>query len=71
MSYLSSFMAAGLPMQRCVELGTLLATLCLEAVGPQGWSLDATTADDAVRRLAAAHGRDAVADIEPLLRRAG
>jgi adenosine kinase len=60
--------AAGLPMQRCVQLGTLLATLCLEAVGPQGWTLDGASADDAVRRLAAAHGQDATTDLEPLIR---
>lgn len=62
--------AAGQPMRRCVELGTLLATLCLEAVGPQGWSLDGDAADDAVRRLAAAHGEGAATDLAPLIRRA-
>lgn len=63
--------AEGLPMRRCAELGTLLATLCLETVGPQGWDLAGADVDDAVGRLAAAHGRQAAADLEPLLRRAG
>lgn len=60
--------AEGLPMLRCVQLGTLLATLCLESVGPQGWSLDGGAVEAAVRRLAAAHGDDAAADLAPLLR---
>jgi adenosine kinase len=62
--------AEGQPMQRCVQLGTLLATLCLEAIGPQGWDLGADSIDAAVQRLAAAHGDAAAADLEPLLRRA-
>jgi adenosine kinase len=62
--------AAGLPMRRAVELGTLLATLCLEATGPQGWSLATDAAvPEALDRLAAAHGDDSVTALEPLLTR--
>lgn len=62
--------AAGLPMQRCLQLGSLLATLCLESVGPQGWDIaDETAARAALDRLAEAHGDDAATDLEPLVTR--
>jgi adenosine kinase len=61
---------AGLSLQRCVELGTLLAVLCLEGSGPQGWSLTAPGAREAaVGRLEATHGAAAAAELRPLLTR--
>jgi adenosine kinase len=62
--------AAGHPLLRCLQLGTLLATLCLEAVGPQGWDLATPDeADVALQRLAQAHGEDAASDVKTLLTR--
>ena len=48
--------AGGLDVERAAQLGSLLATLCLESLGPQEYTLDAATAR---ARLAAAYGEDA------------
>jgi adenosine kinase len=53
--------AWGLPLDRAAQVGSLVATLCLESVGPQEWRLDRS---DAVKRLTAAYGADAAAEIE-------
>jgi adenosine kinase len=50
----------GLSMQRCAEVGSLLATLALETVGTQEYQVDA----DALARFRAAFGDDASADLE-------
>jgi adenosine kinase len=50
----------GLSLERGAQLGSLLATLCLESLGPQEYTLDAAAAR---LRLAAAYGEDAAAEI--------
>jgi adenosine kinase len=50
----------GLGLQRCAEVGSLLATLALETVGTQEYQVDA----DALARFRAAFGDEAAADIE-------
>jgi adenosine kinase len=52
--------AYGLPLERSAQLGSLMATLVLETVGTQEYSLDH---DVARVRLADAYGEDAAADI--------
>lgn len=54
----------GLGLERAAQLGSLVAVLVLETVGPQEWQLDTA---DATRRLAAAYGEQAAAEIGPLL----
>ena len=54
----------GLPMDRCAQLGSTVATLALESVGPQEYSLDPRVF---LPRMAKTYGDDAAADIEPLL----
>ncbi|HWA67454.1 MAG TPA: carbohydrate kinase family protein [Mycobacteriales bacterium] len=49
-----------LSFERSAQLGSLLATLCLESVGPQEYTLDAAAARS---RLEAAYGADAAAEI--------
>ena len=56
--------AWGLPVERAAQVGSLVATLCLEAVGPQEWTFDRS---DALDRLAAAYGADAADEIAPHL----
>jgi adenosine kinase len=56
--------AWGLGWERAAQVGTLLATLCLETTGPQEYSIDRA---DALARLGDAFGPDAVAEIEPHL----
>lgn len=51
---------SGLGMQRCAELGALMATLVLETVGTQEYDFDAI---DAARRLADAYGEAAAREI--------
>ena len=51
---------AGLPVQRCAELGALMATLVLETVGTQEYAFDAAAAS---ARLADAYGDDVAAEI--------
>jgi adenosine kinase len=52
--------SAGLDYERAAQLGSLLATSCLESVGPQEYSLDGATGR---ARLAAAYGEDAAAEL--------
>ncbi|MCL9762379.1 PfkB family carbohydrate kinase [Frankia sp. AiPa1] len=49
-----------LPLERAAQLGTLIATLVLETVGPQDYEIDPT---DALKRLAEAYGDAAAAEI--------
>ncbi|MFE2998746.1 carbohydrate kinase family protein [Nocardia sp. NPDC059246] len=56
---------SGLPVERAAQLGSLIATLVLEAAGPQEWSLDI---EDAGVRVADAYGMDVVADLQSVLR---
>jgi adenosine kinase len=56
--------AWGLPLERAAQVGSLLATLCLETTGPQEYSLN--TGKD-VARLAEAYGDEAAAEIGPHL----
>jgi adenosine kinase len=51
---------AGLPIQRCAELGSLMATLVLETVGTQEYLFDTGVA---AARLKEAYGDDAVREI--------
>jgi adenosine kinase len=67
-AFRAGFLAAvaqGFGLERAAQLGALVATLVLEASGPQEWHLDP---DDAVARLADAYGTRAAADLGPLLR---
>lgn len=50
----------GLGLERAAQLGSLLATLCLESVGPQEYALDKTAA---AARLTAAYGEAAADEI--------
>lgn len=52
--------AAGLSLERSAQLASMVATLVLEATGPQEWSWDR---DAAVKRLTDAYGAEAGADI--------
>jgi len=54
----------GLSLERSAQVGSLVATLCLETVGTQEWTLDR---DDALERLTAAYGADAAGEISPHL----
>ena len=56
--------AAGLSLERSAQLAALVATLVLEAPGPQEWSGDR---DDGVARLAEAYGRAAADEINAAL----
>ncbi|HEX3705589.1 MAG TPA: carbohydrate kinase family protein [Mycobacteriales bacterium] len=56
--------AGGSDLERAAQLGSLLATLCLESVGPQEYSLDAETGR---ARLAAAYGEDAAGELAAYL----
>lgn len=51
---------AGLSLERSAQLASLVATLVLEAPGPQEWTWDK---DSAVQRLTDAYGAEAAADI--------
>jgi adenosine kinase len=50
----------GLSLERSAQIGSLLATLCLETVGTQEYAVER---DDALARLTEAYGSDAAADI--------
>lgn len=50
----------GLGWERAAQVGSLLATLCLETVGPQEYAVDRA---DALDRLRAAYGAQAAAEI--------
>lgn len=54
----------GLPLERAAQVGSLLATLCLETVGPQEYDVDRA---DAVQRLREAYGPEAAEEIAPHL----
>lgn len=57
-------LAWGLPLDRCAQVGCLLATLVLETVGTQEYALGH---DDFLARLAKSYGDDAAAAVEPHL----
>jgi adenosine kinase len=62
-AFRAGFLAArswGLSLERGVQLGALLATLCVESVGPQEYTFDAATARE---RLSAAYGEAAADEI--------
>lgn len=62
-AFRAGFLAArswGLGLVRSAQLGSLMATLCLESLGPQEYALDKAAGRD---RLAAAYGEDAAAEI--------
>jgi adenosine kinase len=56
--------SAGLGLERSAQLASLVATLVLEAPGPQEWSWDK---DAAVKRLSDAYGAEAGAEISEAL----
>ncbi|OLR95266.1 carbohydrate kinase family protein [Actinokineospora bangkokensis] len=63
----AGFLAAfsqGLSHERSAQLGSLIATLVLEADGPQEWKFDKAAA---LTRLAAAFGPEAAAEIDAIL----
>ena len=53
-----------LSLERAAQMGSLLATLCLESVGPQEYAVDRA---ETLERLAAAYGEDAAKEIAPHL----
>ncbi|WP_104482184.1 carbohydrate kinase family protein [Actinokineospora auranticolor] len=53
-----------LPVERCAQLGSLIAVLVLEVDGPQEWTFDK---QDAITRLADAYGADAGTEIGAIL----
>src|SRR3954462_7615287 len=53
--------AWGLSLERSAQVGSLLATLCLETVGPQEYAVDATRD---VERIRTAYGDQAATDIQ-------
>jgi adenosine kinase len=55
---------AGLSVERSAQLASMVATLVLEAPGPQEWSFDR---DEAVRRLSDAYGTEAGREISQAL----
>jgi adenosine kinase len=62
-AFRAGFLAArswDLSLERSVQLGALLATLCVESTGPQEYSFDAATARE---RLTAAYGEAAADEI--------
>jgi adenosine kinase len=54
-----------LPLQRCAQIGSLIATYVIETVGTQEYGFGK---DAFLRRITATYGDDAGADIEPHLR---
>lgn len=56
--------SAGLSLERSAQLASMVATLVLEAPGPQEWSWDK---DDAVKRLSDAYGAEAGDEISEAL----
>jgi adenosine kinase len=53
-----------LPLERCVQVGAMLATLVLETVGTQEYVV---RADEFVKRLAESYGDDAATEVRPYL----
>jgi adenosine kinase len=67
-AFRSGFLAGvawGLPLQRCAEVGSLLAAHVIETVGTQEYELGQQRF---LERLGDAYGPDAVADVSPHLR---
>jgi adenosine kinase len=65
-AFRAGFVAAqswGLGLERSAQVGSLLATIVLERVGPQEYEVER---DEFLGRLAAAFGDDAAADVAPL-----
>jgi adenosine kinase len=56
--------AGGLSLERAAQLGALLATSCLESLGPQEYALDAGSGR---ARLAAVYGEDAAGELASYL----
>ena len=56
--------SAGLSLERSAQLASLVATLVLEAPGPQEWTWDT---DAGIKRLSDAYGAEAAAEIESAL----
>jgi adenosine kinase len=62
-AFRAGFLAArswGLSLERAAQLGALLATLCVESIGPQEYHFDAAVARD---RLTSAYGEAAAVEI--------
>ncbi len=57
-------LAGGLGLQRCAELGSMLATYVIETVGTQEYGL---TQDHFLARLAESYGEDAAREIGPVV----
>lgn len=57
-------LAGGLGLERCAQLGSMLATYVIETVGTQEYSLGQRRF---LERLAEAYGPDAAAEIEPVV----
>lgn len=57
-------MSWGVPVERAVQVGCLMATTVLETVGPQEYSIDSAAFG---RRLADAYGDTARTEVEPFL----
>ncbi len=53
-----------LGLERCAQLGSLLAAHVVETVGTQEYTLDRATF---IKRFGAAYGADAAAEVEPHL----
>ncbi len=58
--------SSGLSIERAAQLGSLIAVLVLETVGPQEWTLDA---EAGLARLSGAYGPAAAEELAPLLAR--
>lgn len=54
----------GLELERCAQVGSLLATYVIETIGTQEFTLDE---EDFVRRLGVAYGQDAASEVSPHL----
>ena len=66
-AFRSGFLAGlawGLPVERCAQVGCLVATLVIETVGPQEYDL---RRGDFLERLGESYGDQAVADVAPHL----
>jgi len=57
-------MTRGLGLTRAAQLGSYVAVLVLETVGPQEWALDR---DEAIKRITDAYGADAAEEIAAIL----
>jgi adenosine kinase len=54
----------GLPLERSAQVGTLMAALVLETVGPQEYEI---RAEDFTKRLAASYGDDVADEVRPYM----